>query len=303
MKKFVFAVLCCFCISVLPIFPALAGETGHYVNGVEGIKCGSLPGPGTYYKMYNAFYKADKVMRNDSSKNSMLDFDAFIFANVHRFLWVTESKKTDGDFAVGVIVPMIYTDLTIDVIPSPVYMEDDQFNMGDPYAEVIWSWHKTQYDFAAGAGVYIPIGKYDVDEIASPGKDMWTGMFNLAYTLFADKEKTWAASFLARYEIHSEKDKAKVKPGHNVNLEWGLSKNLAKIIDVGVVGYCQWQMTDDGGSRAENDDHDKVYAIGPEISVFIPPAKALVSLRSEVEFGAEDRSEGYITTLTIVKIF
>ena len=38
-----------------------AGETGHYVNGVEGIKAASVPGPGFYYKMYNAFYRADTL--------------------------------------------------------------------------------------------------------------------------------------------------------------------------------------------------------------------------------------------------
>jgi hypothetical protein len=50
-------------------------------------------------------------------------------------------------------------------------------------------------------------------------------------------------------------------------------------------------------------EKDSVYAVGPEVSVFIPSGMFFLSLRSQWEFNAEDRSEGNFTTLTFTKIF
>jgi len=33
-----------------------------YPNGAEGIKAGTLPPPGFYYKMYNAYVTSDKML-------------------------------------------------------------------------------------------------------------------------------------------------------------------------------------------------------------------------------------------------
>jgi hypothetical protein len=49
--------------------------------------------------------------------------------------------------------------------------------------------------------------------------------------------------------------------------------------------------------------HDRVFAVGPEVSVFIPPAKSFLSLRSLWEFEAKDRTEGQVTALTLTKAF
>lgn len=76
--------------------PATA-ETNHYPNGTSGILAGSVPGPGFYYLMYNLYYQADQL--KDGSGNSArvpggdaLDFQAKAFANVHRFIHVTQLK-------------------------------------------------------------------------------------------------------------------------------------------------------------------------------------------------------------------
>jgi len=84
-----------------------------------------------------------------------------------------------------------------------------------------------------------------------------------------------------------------------------LSKNVRKIVDLGVVGYSQWQLTDDSGVGVTYDRtvHDRVFGIGPEISVFIPRATLIVSLRHLREFEAIDRAQGHMTTLSISKRF
>ena len=75
----------------------LAGESGHYVNGAEGIKAATLPPPGFYYRMYNVFYTADTLADQDGNALNV-NFDAGIYAMVNRFIWITDVKLLGGNF-------------------------------------------------------------------------------------------------------------------------------------------------------------------------------------------------------------
>ena len=300
-KKLVLAVLCVlFSVGVYGK-TASSGETGHYVNGVEGIKASTLPPPGFYWRLYSVYYEADELKDKDRDDLDV-GFDLNVFALVNRFVWISNVQILGGDYGADVIIPLVYTDIEIDAFG----IEDDKFGLGDIAIEpFVLSWHGARYDGSFGAAAYMPTGSHDKDEPASPGKDFWTAMFTLGGTYYFDSEKTWSASILARYEIHSEKGDSDVTPGDDFHFEWGLGKTLARIWDVGLAGYCQWQVTDDSGSDVNWDKNvrDEVYAIGPEVSVFIPPVKLFASLRTLWEFEAKDRSEGQVTTLTLTKVF
>jgi hypothetical protein len=302
MRKLIVATLCALgCWGVLSGNVFADEKIGHYVNGVEGIKAATLPPPGFYYRLYNVFYNADEYTDADGDSLDM-DFEVSVYAMVNRFIWITNKKILGADFGADVIIPLIYTDVEIKGTP----IDDDQFGLGDICVEpFVLSWHGLRYDASFALAAYLPTGEYDVNEPASPGRDMWTGMVTLGGTAYFDAAKTWSASILSRYEFHSEKDETEVTLGDDFHFEWGLGKTLAKIWDVGLAGYCHWQVTDDSGSDVgwDKSDHDEVYAVGPEVSVFIPPATLFVSLRTLWEFDAKDRSEGNVTTLTLTKIF
>ncbi len=319
MRKFFMAMLIGFCLMGLFNMNVFAGETGHYVSGVEGVKCGSLPGPGYYYKMYNAFYTADQLNDENGDEVENPDFDLSVFVNVHRFIWINDLKNHEADFALTLTIPFQKTAIerNLDIPGGSINVYDeDKFAMGDPLVEGILAWHGKRYDSGLGVGVYVPMGEYDTDDDrgkdedpVSPGKDMWTCMLSFAGTYFFDDEKTWSVSALGRYEVHTKKKDRKVQPGNDFHFEWGIGKTLMRIFDVGLAGYFHWQVTDDTGREVREDsswdggDHDQVYAIGPDVSVFIPPIKALISLKSVVELEAKDRPEGNITTLVFTKIF
>ncbi|OEU60098.1 MAG: hypothetical protein BBJ57_06180 [Desulfobacterales bacterium PC51MH44] len=248
--------------------------------------------------MYNVFYDAD-TLTGRSGKKRNIDFDVSVYALVNRLIWVSDTKILGGDYFMDIVIPLVDTDIEIGGF------KDDEFGLGDINIEPFGlSWHGPCYDAAFGLSFFIPTGEYDKTEPASPGKDMWTWMLTLGGTYYLDAEKTWSASILGRYEIHGEKDDLDLTPGDDFHFEWGVGKTLAKVWDVGLTGYCQWQVTDDSGSDAvDKNVHDRVYAIGPEVSLFYPPAKLFISLRNQWEFDAKDRPEGNITTLTFTKIF
>jgi hypothetical protein len=302
MRKLVVVILCTFGLVGILFGTVFADETiCHYVNGVEGIKAATLPPPGLYYRLYNVFYNADELMDPDGDEID-IDFEVSVYAMVNRFVWITNKKVLGADFGADFVIPLIYTDIEIKGTP----VDDDQFGLGDIFIEpFVLSWHGPRYDASFGLGAFVPTGEYDKDKPASPGRDMWTGMLTLGGTYYFDVAKTWSASILTRYEMHSEKDETDVTLGNDFHFEWGIGKTLAKVWDVGLTGYCHWQVTDDSGSDVtwDKSDHDRVHAVGPEVSVFIPPAKLFASLRSQWEFDAQDRSEGNVTSLTLTKIF
>jgi hypothetical protein len=120
-------------------------------------------------------------------------------------------------------------------------------------------------------------------------------------TWYIDEAKTWAVSALNRYEFNTEQDHTDIISGQAYTLEWGVSKTLAKIIDVGPVGYFQTQVTPSSGSSYSN--RGRVAAVGPEVSVAFPKQMVFLSARYNYEFMACSRAQGNAVTLTLTKRF
>ncbi len=275
----------------------LAGDP-HYVNGVEGIKAATLPPPGLYGRLYGAYYHADTLKDNSGDKQD-IGFDVKVYAIVPRLIWVSPYEILGGNYFADVIVPITRTKVSI----NAAGMEDSKFGLGDVCVEPLGiSWHGARYDAAVAAGGYAPVGQYNRDNAASPGKDMWTAMFTAGTTLYADDERTWSGSILSRYEIHSEKRDEEYTPGNDFHFEWGLGKTLNKVLDVGLAGYCYWQVTKDSGKDSDS-DKSRVFAAGPEVSLFIPNQVLFVSARALWEFEARNMSEGMIGVITLTKGF
>ena len=297
MRRWLSLGLACVCVGGVG-----AGEASHYVNGVEGIKAASLPPPGVYGRWYNLYYGAGHLRDSGGDKIDP-DFKVNAWATVPRLIWITPVNILGADYGMDALVPIQQTDLKI----GAMGLRDKHSGIGDLFVEpVLLSWRKDRFDVSAGLGIYFPTGNFEQDQPASPGQGFYTYMGTLGGTYYIDPAKTWAASVLSRYEINSYKRTVDIKPGNSFHFEWGLSKNLAKVWELGLVGYCQWQVTDDRGSDIVGGDgsvHDQVYAAGPEVCYFVQPAMLNVSLRYEQEFLARDRSEGSVTTLTLTKIF
>ncbi|MCY3022251.1 MAG: transporter [Planctomycetota bacterium] len=281
---------------------AWAGETEHYINGLEGIKCASVPPPGIYYRNYDLWYHASEL-HDRNGKNVDLGFNLDVVASAQRAIWVTDRIKDiiGCDFGMHAVVPFVYQDVKM----SRIGVDDQRIRVGDIFVcPVLLSWHKKRFDLALDYELVMPTGDLDRSEPATPGKEFWTHLFTFGGTGYLDEEKTWTVSLLSRYEIHSEKRNAHITPGHDFHFEWGVGKAFKKGFEVGAVGYCQWQLTDDQGSGVYwGHSKDRVYGAGAEANYFIKTIKLHASLRFIREFGARDRPEGNMTMLTLTKRF
>jgi hypothetical protein len=162
---------------------------------------------------------------------------------------------------------------------------------------------------AAGMGAKKAFMVYDILLINPSPINQYDGINTVKAP---DKAKTWTVSWLGRYETHAKQRGHDVRYGDDFHFEWGIGKALPasagigplKGFEVGVVGYAQFQVTDDRGKDVAWDDvHDRVFAVGPEIRFAVPTWKTLVELRTNIEFGAVDCTEGIMTSLNITKAF
>ena len=288
-------------ISLLFLFSADGkSETGHYVNGIEGIKAATIPGEGWYYRLYNIYYQADQLTDPNGDAIAGLNFDAEVRAMAHRLIRVTDTEILGGRLFWDVVLPVIDTELDV----GGQSFSDASF--GDFFIEPFGlTWHGKQWDYAAAIGFYLPTGSYSPSEPASAGKDFYTMMISSGGTWYFDEQKSWSASILARYETHSDKKDLDYEPGDDFHFEWGIGKSFSNFWEVGLIGYAQWQLNVDKGDDVSEQQKakDEVFAVGFEVNKFMPEMMLNTSLKVLTEFGAEDRSEGDVVSLTFTKIF
>ena len=263
----------------------------HYPDGAEGIRGATLPPPGVYLRDYNFFYFADRFPGGPPG------FDAFAYVNAPRLIWITEQKILGADYGMDIIVPFGYTRVKF------AGLEDHRFGLHDIQIEpLLLSWHLQQFDFAGGYAVWAPTGDFDTSHFVNLGEGFWTHMLTAGATWYPDTEKTWAISVLNRYEINQEQQDTHVTYGQTFTMELGVSKTVAKGLDVGLVGYWSQQVTENTGPFT-TDSLSHVFALGPEISGVIPKIGVIVSARYLREFAAKDASEGNTVVLTLTKRF
>jgi hypothetical protein len=273
----------------------------HYIAGSEGIKAATLPPAGIYFRDYNFFYYADSI----PNLPSYASFEMFSYINAPRLLWMTDWQIFGADYGMDVIVPFGYARAETEISGrfGSMRFEADRFGLGDIQIEpLLLSWHTKQFDFTFGYAVWAPTGDFDVTQL-NIGKGFWTHMLTAGATWYLDQEKTWAASWLNRYEISHEQEETGVTPGHVLTMEWGISKTVCQGLDLGVVGYWQQQVTDTTMGSFSSDSLSRVVALGPEVSGVIPKINVIASVRYLREFAAKDRPEGNTVTLTFTKGF
>lgn len=268
----------------------------QYPIGIEGIKGASVPPPGFYLRNYVVGYYSDDLPDGPSN------FKLGAFIEAPRPIWITGLKILGADYGMSMIIPFGYQS----VEAGPV-IDEEEWGIGDIAVEpLILAWHQPRFDIGAGYAFWAPTGDYKSTGVPNPaklGKGYWDHMFTLGATVFADEEKTWSASLLSRYEIPMEHEEVDgITPGQALSLEWGFAKTLFGVLDVGIIGYYQRQITKDTGSGA-SDNKDWVVGLGPEANWFHPKIGLFTSFRYVYELDAEYRPEGHTFVLTLTKAF
>ncbi len=272
---------------------AAAHADGHYVPGVEGIQGSSVPPAGVYYLGYLVNYNIDSL-RAPGSSTVPGHNTGTVTALANRFVWVTNYKLLGADYGMEAIVPVMRTSLTF----NAAGISESRSGVGDVYlGPLVLGWHGQQWDAVAAAGLWLD--NASDSHPASPGKGFRSTMLTGGLTYYFDTAKTVSGSALMRYEFNSRNNG--FRPGQQLTVEWGLGKSFGSF-QAGVVGYSQWQTSDDSGLGATT-DRARRHALGAELVYPIPGAGVFLKGAAYKEFGVRNSTKGQLVRFTLVKAF
>lgn len=276
-----------------------ARADGHYVPGVEGMQAASVPPPGTYYLGYLVNYHIDDFRSPGTSENLPGHNRGTVTALANRVVWVSPYKLLGADYGMETIVPVMRTSLTL----NAAGISDTRSGMGDVYlGPLVLGWHGSRWDAVAAAGVWLDSGSSG--QPASPGKGFKSTMLSGGLTWYFDEAKTVSGSALMRFERNGRND-TDMRPGNQVTLEWGLGKSFGTW-QAGLVGYSQWQVSDDSGAGASTHRASR-HALGTELVYPVPSAglalKGAFYKELDAKAGTAAQPKGSLLRFTLVKAF
>lgn len=336
-----FAVSSLVCALAFLAAPAQGREIGHFNGGFLNIRDYLVPEQGVYSAIYSYYYTTDQLNDSSGDKISSLtinprgaqgvtlgvDVDLDMYVLAPTLIYVKELENLGIKYG-GLISPT-FANVSLKAALSIASdrggtVESSSFSMGDMFVQPVWL-GKTydHWDFALAYGFYAPIGRYDTETVTlargvsirteardNIGFGFWTHQFqgSAAWYPWADKRTAVVTSLT--YEIHGDKEDFDLTPGDSLTFNWGVSQFLplredkTLLLEIGVAGYHGWQVSDDSGQDAVNQDiHDQVHAIGLQFGLAHLPWQTALTFHGFYEYDAEDRFQGQSYGLSLSKKF
>jgi len=280
----------------LPSTAAVAdGELGHKVLGAVGLDAGTQPDEGVYAGDRFLYFSANRLRNRQGGLVPVKGLDIGAYANVFGISGTLKLEKAPYVSA-AFAVPVTGLSMKADVPPAEI----DRFGLGDIFVQPLMvGWRFPHLDAVASYSFYAPTGQADRKGLGQP---QWTQQFSMGGTLFFDNERAFRLSALASYNLYHRKIGIDVTRGDSVQLQGGLGGRLFQMLDLGVVGYALWQVSDDRGSDlplALRGAREQVFGLGPEIGIMIPALRARLTARYEWDLGAEARLEGQVLVVSL----
>jgi hypothetical protein len=115
------------------------------------------------------------------------------------------------------------------------------------------------------------------------------------------KNKATSLSAYQFYEFHTTQRGTNIHAGRTFNLDYSLmqilplTKDMHTRLQFGLVGYGQWQTSDNSGPEInpQNPGHYKVNALGGAANVILPAKHVAVGFKLFKEFSNSSTVQGY----------
>jgi hypothetical protein len=292
LKKILFILL----FALVP-FSAIAQQQGLYILGFDGgVNSAVQAPPGVYLSEEVLLYNANGI--KDQNSNTLLpgtELDLNFWGNV--IGWVSPFEVLGAHYAANLLIPVANP---IADFGSVIGRRDSAYGLSDIYFEPLnFGWNHKRISITASYGFYAPTGRYSPGATNNVGRGTWTHQLNLGNTYYFDRKHSWSWTNWLRGEIHQKTRDTDLTIGDNIIWEWALAKTFFEVLDIGLVGYGQWQVTNATGSAAIlPSDHNKIWGLGGELGLYIPKIRSRLDVRGYGQFGAELRTQGTAVFVT-----
>jgi hypothetical protein len=293
MKKVAVTIVLTFilCVVLVQSGSAFAAESGigHYFPGALADFGDMAPPSGfalmSWYNNYSGSVGASK----------QLEFGGLVAANVSATsnaemlgaVYTSPYGILGGKFAVGVIVPYIWADVTGTItgtITLPIIgtrtrtftRSDSADGIGDITLMPFWlNWTCGDFKWAVLLDVYAPTGAYNTGQLANVGLNYWT-FEPVAQFSWISKKIGLEISANAGFDFNTDNDATDYQSGDVFHLDTTIAEHLpffgCGIIGVGANAFYWKQFTADSGSGAKLGSFETLMTgVGPVLSYISPP--------------------------------
>jgi hypothetical protein len=168
------------------------------------------------------------------------------------------------------------------------------------YQPFILAWQRKRADIRAIYGFLAPTGRFNAGGSNNVGSGYWTQVVSAGETIYLTENERTALSVFEMYEFHTTQQGTGIRPGQNFDLDYSLTQVFSMQkelrLQVGPIGYSQWQTTDKRGpgvTAAEGTSHYRVNALGVGVNAVLPLRKVSLGFKYFREFSNRSTFEGY----------
>jgi hypothetical protein len=275
---------------------ALPPVRGVYTPGFNATNSGVMPEPGLSYANYFIDYSFNQF--RSASGAIVAQNNAAVFVDINAFEWVAKKKILGASYAMAALLPFSNSSIsspTLGAIAGGGGFADSF------YQPLTLGWHFKRADIQVAYGFFAPTGRFTAGATNNTGSGHWTNSPTAGETFYLTENKRTSVSAYQLYEFHTTQQGTNIHPGQAFNLDYSLmqilplQKELLTLLQFGLVGYGQWQTSNDVGPGVDpaNPAHYRVNAIGGAADVILPARKASVGFKLFKEFSNSSTVQGY----------
>jgi hypothetical protein len=274
---------------------ALAQVRGVYPTGMNATNAGVTPESGLTYSNLFIFNSRDELKGPDGE---VLNTGTnAVMIDLNTFAWVSRRTVLGAKLSATASLLVSNNSLASD--------SEGQLSAGGGFADsflqpFILGWQTARLGVRAAYGVLVPTGKFNAGASDNVGSGYWTHAPSAGVTIYLNESRATAVSAFHMYEFHTVQEGTGIHPGQTANVDYSLTHALPiredAQLQLGVVGYSQWQTTDKTGptmTAAQSAAHYRVHALGFASNLSLPSRKVSLGLKYFKEFSNRSSFQGY----------
>jgi hypothetical protein len=284
-----------------------AQQKGQWVPGQFGLNAGVIPDPGVTYANLALNYSATQLNGPNGNSIPGINGTYSFWVDENIFYYVPKHKFLGGYFMPYIALNYANGELVANITGTNLNTGAGGSGFADMYVQPLnFGWHLKRADVTVGYSFTAPTGRFTQGASDNVGSGYWGNNITSGTTFYITKNKGTSANLSTSWEIHGQKSGTNLTPGQAFTMEWGLGqvlplkKDMSRLLQLGFVGYDQWQVSSNGGTvtvagiplPASRIPFYSVHALGVQSNFILPAKNLALFFKYYDEYRAMARPQG-----------